>query len=114
MTKEQFLLLKMIEECAEVAQRASKQIQFGGFETQGKGSPSTNASLEAQFTNAERLRSELLDLTVITQLLIDLGAFKSVDTFGEYEAAKQAKVEKLNKYLAYSRKLGQLDGDWTV
>jgi hypothetical protein len=34
MTREQFLLLKLSEECAEAAQRASKQIQFGKTETQ--------------------------------------------------------------------------------
>ena len=34
MTKTQFLLLKLAEECAEVAQRAIKQIQFGKDERQ--------------------------------------------------------------------------------
>lgn len=52
MTPVQYRLLKVMEECTEVAQRASKQMQFGGDQVE-PGQP---------FTNAERLRAEVLDL----------------------------------------------------
>jgi hypothetical protein len=50
--KRQHRLLKLMEECAEVAHRASKQILFGKQEIQHG----------QELTNAERLRGEVLDL----------------------------------------------------
>lgn len=113
MTREKFLLLKLIEECAEVAQRASKQIQFGAQETQGKGSPSKDPSPDTQLTNAQRLLGEIIDFAVIVDLLYDA---KQIPDSSEvdFDQAKETKIAKLNKYLAYSRQLGEIGGDWTV
>jgi NTP pyrophosphatase (non-canonical NTP hydrolase) len=58
-TKNQFLLLKLAEECAEVAQRAIKQMQFGKDEKQ----------VDQPKSNAERLNDEITDLKVISYLL---------------------------------------------
>lgn len=50
--KRQHRLLKLMEECAEVAHRASKQILFGKTEIQ-QGQ---------ELSNSERLRGEVMDL----------------------------------------------------
>jgi len=97
MTREQFLLIKLSEECAEVSQRALKQVQFGASEIQ-IGQP---------YTNAHRLRSELMDLCVLTVLLEEAGQFAEFD-WDEFQIARASKVEKLQKYANYSRSLGTL------
>jgi NTP pyrophosphatase (non-canonical NTP hydrolase) len=61
MTKQQFLLLKLSEECMEVAQRASKQIQFGKDEVQK----------DQLKTNQARLKDELLDLFALVCPCLD-------------------------------------------
>lgn len=114
MTKEKFLLLKLIEECAEVAQRASKQIQFGTHESQGQSGLSDNKTPETQLTNAQRLKAELTDLYVIVNLLQLNGAIPPTAGGKEFRLAKVKKIAKLNKYLAYSRQLGEIDGEWTI
>lgn len=116
MTREQFILLKLAEECQEVAQRAIKQIQFGanqiqrGTEVKG-GTPAPDK--EAGLTNGQRLNNELTDLSVMVNLLRLAGQLPWVST-AEFQAAKEKKVEKLNKYVEFSRQLGELDGDWKV
>jgi hypothetical protein len=117
MTREQFLLIKLSEECAEVAQRALKQIQFGVHQIQkagevhgGSGAPEKEAGL----TNGERLREELTDLYVMVNLLQSAGQIPPTNGIKEFRAAKKAKVEKMNKYLAFSRSKGEIDGDWTI
>lgn len=93
----QFVLLKLSEECVEVAHRASKQIQFGPDETQ-RGETETNS---------ERLKGEILDLLSIVRLLILLGQIGSL-TGDELETAFQNKVVKLDKYLDLSEELGEI------
>lgn len=97
MNREQFLLVKLAEECAEVAQRAIKQIQFGKLEVQ----------TGQQLTNAERLKQELIDLRNIVRLL---QFYKEVPEITEVEEinALIAKRNKLQKYLKLSAELGEL------
>jgi NTP pyrophosphatase (non-canonical NTP hydrolase) len=97
MKKNQFLLLKLIEECVEVAHRASKQIQFGKNEKQK----------DQLYTNGARLQSELLDLFVIWKMLEDAGEIPEW-TVEEAETNEQNKKAKLQKYLDLSVSLGQL------
>jgi len=97
MKKNQFLLLKLIEECVEVAHRASKQMQFGKEEVQKN----------QEETNATRLKGEILDLLVLIHLLEEEKEFSDI-TFKEYETAYHEKKEKLQKYLNLSASLGQL------
>src|ERR1700680_2548271 len=97
MTKEQFLLMKLAEECAEVAQRCTKQIQFGKFEMQK----------DQTLTNSERLKGEILDFIAMVGLLQQASEITPW-TNKEYKVAFKAKKEKLQKYLDLSAKLGQL------
>lgn len=97
MTKKQFLLLKLIEECVEVAHRASKQLQFGKNEIQ-KDQPETNAY---------RLKGELLDLLALVNLLQQESEIP-LWTLEELEGATNKKQVKLQKYLNLSASLGQL------
>ncbi|SRR6266480_67963 len=104
MNKEQFLLMKLAEECNEVSKRAIKQIQYGASEIQ-EGQESTNL---------RRLLDELTDVAVICTLLQEvIPDFKPTDNF-DFEKYTEEKVQKLNKYLAYSRKLGQIKGQWKI
>lgn len=97
MKKNQFLLLKLAEECAEVAHRASKQIQFGKDEKQK----------DQSLANGERLRGELLDLVVIWRMLEDEGEIPKF-TADMADSAYLSKKIKLQKYLDLSHSLGQL------
>jgi hypothetical protein len=116
MKQEQFLLIKLTEECAEVAQRALKQIQFGANQIQ-KGSEVKNGvaapNKDAGLTNGERLKNELTDLYVMVNLL-QLANQIPPTTPKEFKAAKKVKIEKLNKYLTFSRQQGEIDGDWII
>lgn len=97
LTRNQYLLVKLAEECNEVAQRALKQVQFGADEVQEGQS----------LTNEERLRLELTDLMAVRQLLVESGELRKNDpvTAVERFLSKNAKVEK---YLKYSQSLGQV------
>lgn len=86
MTKTQHLLTILAEECAEVAQRASKAIRFGLHEVQ-PGQPDDN-----QF----RLEVELADLLATAETL----------GLQVREAHKAAKKEKLAKYMEYAKEMG--------
>lgn len=89
MTREQALLGILAEECAETAQRASKGQRFGLQETQpGYG-----------VNNERRLVGELADLLGVAEML-------DLEVPRELIDAKKIKVER---YLAYSRSLGQVE-----
>ncbi len=94
--REQFLLVKLAEECDEVSQRALKQAQYGAEEAQ-EGNP----------TNSERLRDEVLDLVVIIHLLQQS---REIPTWSraEFKKRKAAKLVKMGKSLAYSQSLGMI------
>lgn len=98
MKKNQYLLLKLMEECAEISHIASKQIQFG------KDSDN-NGKYEK--TNTARLREELLDLMVIVR---ELQLDKQIPVWSrkDFTEAKKAKIEKMQKYLNASKRLGEL------
>lgn len=84
-----------MEECAEVAQEASKAIQFGLNETYS----------EIGISNKERLEKELRDLDSIIQLLylhLNVNSNNTEKLFND-------KVEKLNTYLVYSNELGKTE-----
>lgn len=97
MKLDQFLLVKLGEECAEVAQRAAKQIQFGKDEVQ-RGH---------RKTNARRLRDEINDFMAVVLLLMDRRQLP-YDSEPELARAIEAKKAKIKKYARYSRKLGRL------
>jgi hypothetical protein len=96
MTIRQFLLTKLAEECAEVAQRAIKQQQFGGLEIQK----------EQELTNRERLLNEYNDLIAIAEFLRERGEIPESDNLALVIEQKRFKV---NKYLKLSQELGQVE-----
>lgn len=93
MNTTEYLLSCLIEECAEVIQRATKAQRFGLREVQP----------EQELTNEQRLAAELADLTATLELLWNEG----LRLFTE-EGAVNAKKAKVKKFMDYSRELGTL------
>lgn len=91
MNKTEHLLTILSEECAEVAQRASKAIRFGLSEVQ-PGQPEDN-------DNKRRLERELGDLMGVAKLL----------GLQVQEEDVAAKIEKFNKYMTYAESIGTLE-----
>lgn len=92
MNKIEYLLTVLTEECAEVAQRACKAARFGLSEIQ----PGQEED------NVRRLERELADLMATADLL----------GLRVREEDKVAKIEKLKKFMEYSRQIGRLqDGE---
>lgn len=89
MTEREHLLTILAEECAEVAQRASKALRFGETEIQ-----------PGQFlTNRERITVEAIDLLAVLSML-GLGKYD--------EQAVKKKQAKVRKYLDYADECGTL------
>lgn len=96
MTRTDHLLTILIEEAAEVQQRATKALRFGIDEVQP----------EQSLTNAERLVDELNDLLATVDMLQREGVLpRGVGDPGAMKM-KQARIEK---YLLRSREMGRLD-----
>lgn len=96
MNLEQFLLICLIEECAEVAQRATKALRFGTKEVQ-----------PGQYLdNFQRLSDELNDLLTVMDLMIE---HDKTDAIRIDQAAQNAKAIKLLRFAAYSVQQGTLD-----
>lgn len=93
MNTTEYLLSCLIEECAEVIQRATKVQRFGLHETEP----------EQDLDNEQRLAAELADLTGVLELLWDEG----LRLMGEDEAIANKKA-KVRKFMDYSRELGVL------
>lgn len=107
MNLNQFLLLKLSEECAEVSQRALKQAQFGAEESQATN-PFNQREItdEMKLTNAQRLELEINDLYSIVHFLAMLNEVSDdTDFFDHFEAKKK----KIRKYLTYSIELNKVD-----
>lgn len=95
MSKEEYLLQVLSEECNEVSQRISKAFRFGLEEIQ------TSNPNETQ-TNRERIIYEVNDLITVIKMLMyfDNKAYKDL-----LKTSVQKEL-KLNKYMEYSLKLG--------
>lgn len=89
MNETEYLLTVLSEECAEVVQRASKAARFGLSEIQ----PGQNDD------NRRRLERELADLMATADLL----------GLRVRDEDKAAKIEKLKKFMDYSREVGTLE-----
>lgn len=89
MNSTEHLLTKLMEECAEVAQEASKASLFGMDEVM-PGQPLTNRS---------RILKELNDLWAVCEML----SLTVVD-----RDAVEAKKEKVERYMEYARSIGTL------
>lgn len=95
MNRLEHLLTIVGEECAEIAQRASKANRFGMHEVQPGQS----------LTNAQRITGEVNDLVAALQM-----AFAEADLeFAIDRVTVAAKWAKVEKYLDYSAELGTLE-----
>lgn len=95
MNREQFLLLKLAEECSEVVQIASKTMQFGGTERRP----------DLKENNYERTYAELNDVWAIIEML---NSGKTEFLFTKNREVIEAKKEKVEKYLKFSQGLGMV------
>jgi NTP pyrophosphatase (non-canonical NTP hydrolase) len=94
MNRAEHLLSCLAEECAEVAQRATKAQRFGVLEVQP----------EQDENNWERLVAEYNDLVaVLGMLATETGLAARIDP-----ALVQAKRAKVAKYMAYAESQGAL------
>lgn len=94
MTRIEHLLTILAEECNEVAQRTSKALRFGLSEIQ-PGQP---------YTNQDRIWQELTDLyAVVSMITVALDAQYVTNPYDI-----KAKIERIEKFLAYSKQLGTL------
>ncbi len=97
MTRLDHLLWILAEECAEVAQRASKAARFGLAEVQPGQS----------LTNAQRIEKEFADLIGIYEMLANEARLDCIASFRDDITAKQDKIER---FLKFSRDVcGTLD-----
>lgn len=96
MTRLEHLLWVLAEECAEVAQRASKAARFG----------MNNVQEGQDLTNEQRLWHEFNDLLGVAEMITEYRDFGSPD-FSAIEA-KKAKVER---FLKFSEECGTLDSE---
>ena len=97
MTRQQMLLVQLMEECNEVAQRCSKAIRFGLHEKQ----------IEDEENNAERIIYELQDLVAVANMINTGDGVETLYTALD-EDMFHLKEEKVNRYLDYSERLGIL------
>jgi len=98
MNKEKYLFTCLQEECAELSQRAAKIVRFGLKEKQ----PGQDKD------NFERLIEEFRDLMGVAKY-IDRIYGKLLDTNNEVSDTVNQKIIKLDKYMDYSREIGELD-----
>ena len=93
MTRTEHLLTILGEECAEVAQRASKALRFTLQDVQ----PGQSLS------NADRIMLEYADLCAVIDMLCDEGL---LEIGGDFAALVAAKKQQVEHYLKYSAVLG--------
>jgi hypothetical protein len=96
LSDEQFLLAKIVEECAEVQHIALKAMQFGLDEQHP----------ELDHNNLERLRFELTDL-LNTIEIFDRRFDRCLQPL-QPPGSLEAKAAKLKKYKEYSHTLGMV------
>ena len=99
MTKKEYLLVCLMEECAEVSQAASKILRFGQDDSY------TNKEGETYPPPEERLQLEVNDLRTV---LDRLGDYVSLPMLLEQIKNKNRKLDRMMKY---SRDKGILEGE---
>lgn len=99
LTKTEYLLDVLMEECAEVIQRASKAIRFGLHEVQ----PGQTKD------NSQRLVEEYCNLLITFEGLVqEASIYCEGNIFAELTTAKKV---KLAEFMNYSQQLGILTND---
>ena len=104
MTKEEHLLVILMEEAAEIQHIASKCLRFGMLNSYGEGHP----------TNHFRLIGELLDMKAVVQMLEEHGTI-TLPHVGErgnaIEFAVETKKRKVEDYMKVSQVENCLEDD---
>lgn len=96
MNIDQYCLLKIAEECNEIAIECSKIMQFG--------TRSFSPADPQQIINIDRLRSELNDLLGVLEFMKETCGFEFIPNREQIDMKKA----KLLKYLEISRGLGHV------
>jgi excinuclease UvrABC helicase subunit UvrB len=96
----QFYLLKLAEECSEIAQQAIKQIQFGHH--------ALSLSTGKRYDNTALLRAEVNDLLAVLDVLMNLGELPEISPV-ELLDAKIKKLRRILDYLQHSQELGLVE-----
>lgn len=95
MTRTDHLLWNIAEECAEVAQRASKAARFGLKEVQAG----------QDFPNDQRIWHEMADLIAVMELWKEHGLVSPPPDYRERIDAKKARFEKFLELSAFQGRL---------
>jgi NTP pyrophosphatase (non-canonical NTP hydrolase) len=98
MSRTEHLLVIMIEECAEVAQRATKALRFTLDEVQ----PGQDK------TNKQRLLDELTDLMAVVEMCVADDLLPDRPS-ADVAAAMEEKKRRVETFLKYSKEMGTLD-----
>ncbi|OJG75617.1 hypothetical protein RV12_GL001420 [Enterococcus quebecensis] len=99
MKKNEYLALVAMEECAEIQQALSKAIRFG-FDDHHPDRP--------EETNEEQMLIEFYQLIAMIEELHKQGIIGGF-TPNKIDKVKQDKIEKVYKYMEYSKKNKLLD-----
>jgi NTP pyrophosphatase (non-canonical NTP hydrolase) len=97
--KTSYLLCKVMEECAEIAQVASKAITFG--------LDSFHPSDSEKLQNFKKIRMEFNDLIGVMRMLEEIGVFNTANLIDE--ELIEAKIQKVTHFMEISRSLGKLE-----
>jgi hypothetical protein len=102
MTKQEYTLTCLQEECAEVIQIISKIKRFGA--------DSFHPDDPEKVTNAENLAREIMDLMAVIQMVGAEGVLPEI-TPREAGESIQRKIDKVEFYMKASRAIGILEQD---
>lgn len=97
MNREQYLLVKLMEECAEIIQIASKSIRFGLH--------NYHPDVPHGQNNKYHLEQELIDVLAVLTVMYEEELLDSDAEVTDAEISKR--IEKLEQYYDISREIGQ-------
>ena len=100
MNREQYLLVCLMEECAEVQQVAAKALRFG----------LDNHHPVSDLTNTTRLMEELAHIEAIRTMLTVDGFLPDLTETNVSES--MAKIDRVIKYMELSKDLGTLEREY--
>lgn len=98
MTREELLLLQVMEECSEVAQAISKRLRFG----------KDHVWPTVVGTSTDRITQEIIDLCSVIMMCEDEGILPSISELPDVLDRIQAKMDRVEKYLLISKQEGCL------
>ena len=96
MNLEQMLLIKLMEECSEVAQACAKGLRFGLYDKCD----------EASVSNQTYIMNELKDVTACMELMFRRGYLARPTDMEVYGSEIESRIARISKYLDYSKNLG--------